>query len=120
MLFQSAGNLFQNLASGKRKISGKIPQKRKLPSKVNQRLDGDKDSQPRLPNGSCATEQQENERRLAEKVHKEKLQKEKEEEARKEKERLQREKQEKEQLEKQRLEKERQELEKIEKESMTR
>merc|ERR1712136_507614 len=43
----------------------KIPQKRKLPSKVTQRLDGDNDSQPRLPNGSCATEQQENERRLA-------------------------------------------------------
>merc|ERR1711868_158452 len=54
----------------------KIPQKRKLPSKVSQRLDGDNDLQPRLPNGSCATEQQENERKLAEKVHKEKLQKE--------------------------------------------
>merc|ERR1712088_318073 len=94
----------------------KIPQKRKLPSKVSQRIDGDNDTQPRLPNGSCATEQQENERRLAETVHKEKLQKEKEEEARREKERLQREQQEKEQIEKQRLEKERQEMEKIEKE----
>merc|ERR1712154_272188 len=79
----------------------KIPQKRKLPSKVSQRLDVDNDPQPRLPNGSCATEQHENERRLAETIHKEKLQKEKEEKERKEKERLQIEQQEKEQIEKQ-------------------
>merc|ERR1712062_856059 len=66
----------------------KIPQKRKLPSKVSQRLDGDHDIKSGLSNGSLGNDQQDNERRLAEDVEKEKLEKEREEKERKEKDRL--------------------------------
>merc|ERR1711902_176938 len=94
----------------------KIPQKRKLPSKVSQRLDGDHDIKSGLSNGSLGNDQQHNERRLAEAVEKEKLEKEREEKERKEKDRLEKEKVEKERLEKEKIEKERKEMEKIEKE----
>merc|ERR1712154_560537 len=52
----------------------KIPQKRKLPSKVSQRLDADSDVQFSLPNGSLDNGKRNNEQRLAEAVEKEKLQ----------------------------------------------
>merc|ERR1712012_1415942 len=94
----------------------KIPQKRKLPSKVSQRLDGEHDIKSGLSNGSLGNDQQHNERNLAEAVEKEKLEKEGEEKERKEKDRLEKERQEQERIEKERREKDRLEKERIEKE----
>merc|ERR1712012_1164080 len=96
----------------------KIPKKRKLPSKVSQRLDGDHDTKSGLSNGSLGNDQQHNERKLAEAVEKEKLEKERVEKERKEKERKEMEKIEKERQEQERIEKERREKDRLEKERM--